>query len=35
MYFTCTIVGAYKKDNINEVQKFGYIMNMFNIHGVD
>jgi hypothetical protein len=32
---TCTIVGAYKKDNNNEVQNFGYIMNMFNIHGVD
>jgi hypothetical protein len=32
---TCTIVGAYKKDNNNEAQNFGYIMYMFNIQGVD
>jgi hypothetical protein len=32
---TSTIVGAYKNDNNNEVQNFGYIMNMFNIQGVE
>jgi hypothetical protein len=32
---TCTIFGAYKKDDNNEFKNFGYIMNMFNIQGVD
>jgi hypothetical protein len=35
MDVTCTIFGAYKKYNNNEVQNFGYIMNMFNIQEVD
>jgi hypothetical protein len=31
---TCTIVGAYKKNNNNEAQNFGHIMNVLNIQGV-